>query len=61
MTPLGCITCAGGDYSEWFKQMIKDDELAQYTQGIENDGSASPHESRAKIKDAITNRYTSPA
>ena len=50
-----------GDYSAWFKRMIKDEELAQHTAGVERDKSVSADESRQKIREAITNRYTAPA
>jgi hypothetical protein len=49
------------DYSAWFKAMIKDEELARYAAEIEQDQTISPQESREKIKEAISSRYTAPA
>src|SRR5262249_28581616 len=51
----------GGDYSRWFKEQIKDDELADEVSNIERDKRLSPSESRSQIKEAIGRRYTSPA
>ena len=50
-----------GDYSEWFRQMIKDPALADEVAAVERDTSLSPAESRARIKDAVNRRYTAPA
>jgi hypothetical protein len=50
-----------GDYSAWFRQVIKDDELASEVEHIERDTSVAPTESRALIKTAIEERYTGPA
>jgi hypothetical protein len=50
-----------GDYSAWFKSMIKDEELARHTAEIERNDASSPQESRKKIKEAISSRYTAPA
>jgi hypothetical protein len=40
--------------------MIKDEELATHAAEIERESTASPHDSRAKIKEAVTSRYTAP-
>ena len=50
-----------GDYSDWFRSMIKDDELADYTASMEQDEAVSPQESRRRIKAAVERRYTAPA
>jgi hydroxymethylpyrimidine pyrophosphatase-like HAD family hydrolase len=50
-----------GDYSAWFRQMIKDPELADEVAAVERDSSLSPPESRARIKEAVNRRYTAPA
>ena len=51
-----------GHYSSWFRTMIKDNELARSAAEVgEQDRTASPQESRQKIKEAITSRYTAPA
>ena len=50
-----------GDYSNWFRRMIKDDELARAAEAIEQAGELSAAESRARIRAAIEERYTGPA
>ncbi len=50
-----------GDYSRWFREAIKDDELASEAATVENQAGLSPMESRALIKAAIERRYTMPA
>ena len=50
-----------GDYSRWFREGIKDEELAREDEGIEQDESLSPQESRERIHDAMDKRYTLPA
>jgi hydroxymethylpyrimidine pyrophosphatase-like HAD family hydrolase len=47
-----------GDYSTWFRQNLKDHDLAAEAERIEQDGRLSPIESRQKIKEAIQSRYT---
>ncbi|MEO7732255.1 MAG: HAD-IIB family hydrolase [Kofleriaceae bacterium] len=49
-----------GDYSRWFRDEIKDDQLATETEAIERDGG-SPADSRAAIRAAVEKRYTLPA
>ncbi|HZF38917.1 MAG TPA: phosphoglycolate phosphatase, partial [Blastocatellia bacterium] len=48
----------GGDYSGWFRQTIKDDELANEVAQIEQNQSLSARESRAAIRLAIERRYS---
>lgn len=50
-----------GDYSRWFREAIKDDELAAEAQSIERTAGISAEESRALIKERIESRYTIPA
>jgi hypothetical protein len=50
-----------GDYSQWLRDKIKDDELADDVALTEEDETLTPRESRRRIKDAIECRYTSPA
>ncbi|TAK09528.1 MAG: HAD-IIB family hydrolase [Candidatus Manganitrophaceae bacterium] len=50
-----------GDYSNWFRRMIKDPQLADETAQIEADGALSAKESRARIREKIEARYTHPA
>jgi HAD superfamily hydrolase (TIGR01484 family) len=50
-----------GDYSRWFREAIKDDELASEAAAVENQAGLSPTESRALIKAAIERRYTMPS
>jgi hydroxymethylpyrimidine pyrophosphatase-like HAD family hydrolase len=45
-------------YSTWFRQTIKDEELADEAEQIEGDRRLSPAESRAAIRAAIEKRYT---
>jgi hydroxymethylpyrimidine pyrophosphatase-like HAD family hydrolase len=49
-----------GDYTHWFRDIIKDESLANDAAAAEKNG-ASPTESRRKIKEAIESRYTAPA
>jgi hydroxymethylpyrimidine pyrophosphatase-like HAD family hydrolase len=50
-----------GDYSRWFRQEVKDEDLAREAERIERDQSLSPRESRARIRAAVDRRYTLPA
>jgi hydroxymethylpyrimidine pyrophosphatase-like HAD family hydrolase len=50
-----------GDYSAWFRHVIKDDELATEAAEIETDRTLGPANSRQRIADAIARRYTAPA
>ncbi|HIA55639.1 MAG TPA: DUF87 domain-containing protein [Candidatus Melainabacteria bacterium] len=49
------------DYSKWFKEFIKDDELSQETQMIESNKNIGARETRKLICAAIEKRYTLPA
>jgi hydroxymethylpyrimidine pyrophosphatase-like HAD family hydrolase len=50
-----------GDYTRWFRKCIKDETLAEESQGVEGIKKISPLESRKLIKTAITRRFTLPA
>jgi hypothetical protein len=49
-----------GDYERWFREAIKDDELAQIAADAASDGQ-DVSESRRRILEAIGQRYTLPA
>jgi hypothetical protein len=50
-----------GDYSTWFREEIKDAELAEEAARVERDRSLDARRSREKIREAIEHRYTAPA
>ena len=50
-----------GDYSEWFRDVIKDPELALEAAAAEEDAGLSAAESRKRISEAVTRRYTAPS
>ena len=50
-----------GDFSLWFKTVIKDEELARQAAQIERDQAASPEYSRERIREAVDSRYTASA
>jgi HAD superfamily hydrolase (TIGR01484 family) len=50
-----------GDYSEWFRDQIKDAELADAAKPIEQQSGISPQASRAAIRAAVEHRYTLPS
>ncbi len=50
-----------GDYSRWFRNCIKDPELADEVAMIERDRTLSPGESRSRIAEAVNRLYTAPA
>ena len=49
------------DYSDWFRNAIGDEELANEAEKIEKMQDVSPEKSRALIKSIIEARYTAPA
>ncbi|MGE5439159.1 MAG: HAD-IIB family hydrolase [Bacteroidota bacterium] len=49
-----------GDYSYWFRNMIKDDELAGEAEAIEKEKKISARESRRLIRSKVLSRYTAP-
>ena len=50
-----------GDYSAWFRRVIKNDDLAAEAAQIEGDHDLDPRESRRRIEKAVTRRFTAPA
>jgi len=46
-----------GDYSSWFREYIKDDDLAAAVAEVERDPAATPSDSRARIRAAVEARY----
>lgn len=50
-----------GDYSAWFRRVIKDDGLAEEAARIESDSGLDAQESRRRIAEGVTRRYTAPA
>jgi HAD superfamily hydrolase (TIGR01484 family) len=50
-----------GDYSRWFREGIKDDELADETEQIERTHDAAKADSLPLVREAIERRYTLPA
>jgi phosphoglycolate phosphatase (TIGR01487 family) len=50
-----------GDYSCWFREMIKDEVLAAEAAKVEKQQNLSPEESKSAIREAIEKRYTAPA
>ena len=49
------------DYSRWFREAIKDEDLAAEAAAVETQPGLSPKESRELIKAAIERRYTMPS
>jgi hypothetical protein len=50
-----------GDYSRWFRESIKDKQLADKLVEIEKDSRLDSRESRKRIAEAVSNQYTVPA
>jgi hypothetical protein len=50
-----------GDYSTWFRNVIKDNELAREAADAERNANIDANESRRRIIAAITRRYTAAA
>ena len=49
------------DYSQWFRENIRDEDLATEAEQIEGQKDAAARESRAAIRAAVEKRYTLPA
>ncbi|MHB1559829.1 MAG: HAD-IIB family hydrolase [Isosphaeraceae bacterium] len=49
-----------GDYSQWFRSKIKDNDLAAEAEEVEKQSGLSPAVSRAAIRAAVQRRYTLP-
>jgi HAD superfamily hydrolase (TIGR01484 family) len=52
---------AAGDYSTWFRDVIKDDALADEAAAAEQDSSLDASASRRAVLAAVSRRYTAPA
>jgi len=52
---------ANRDVSQWFRECIKDPELAHEAEQIARTSGLSPADTRTRIRDAIERRYTAPA
>ncbi|MGH8523970.1 MAG: hypothetical protein ACREXY_07050, partial [Gammaproteobacteria bacterium] len=50
-----------GDYSRWFREVLKNEDLAAEVARIEQSDTLSPGESRAEIKGIIEQHYTLPS
>jgi HAD superfamily hydrolase (TIGR01484 family) len=50
-----------GEYSDWFRRVIKDDGLAEDAVRVEKEIDLPANESRARIRALIERRYTAPA
>jgi hypothetical protein len=50
-----------GDYSRWFREKIKDDQLADEAERIAQATELSPRESRARMREGVERRYTGAA
>ena len=50
-----------GEYSKWFRDIVKDPELAEEAEHAERNEQLDAHKSRAVIRGAIEKRYTLPA
>ena len=50
-----------GDYSRWFREAIKDDDLADDAEAAEAEAQQGADATRARIRAAVERRYTAPA
>ncbi|MBV9267276.1 MAG: HAD family hydrolase [Acidobacteriaceae bacterium] len=50
-----------GDYSRWFRNSVKDSEIADQLEAIEKDASLTDAASRVRVKEAILHKYAAPA
>jgi HAD superfamily hydrolase (TIGR01484 family) len=50
-----------GDYSRWFEEVIKDEELADAVREIEHTPQVSPRRTRLMVRRQIEKRYSAPA
>jgi hypothetical protein len=50
-----------GDYSKWFKSVIKDDELAEKAAAVERETDVCPQKGREQIKAVVESRSSAPA
>jgi HAD superfamily hydrolase (TIGR01484 family) len=50
-----------GDFSQWLRSSLKDDELADQIADVEKDERLPDQESRQRVKELIQEKYTAPA
>ena len=50
-----------GDYSQWFRNLLKEEDLARATAGIEQQENLPADLSPARIRELVQTRYTAPA
>jgi HAD superfamily hydrolase (TIGR01484 family) len=50
-----------GDYSSWFRNKLKDEDLAEVVAALESHPESNPVTSRSEIRSVIENRYTAAA
>jgi hypothetical protein len=50
-----------GEYSQWFDQAIKDEDMAVEARRVEQDYTLSAQETRGQIKKLVESKYTAPA
>lgn len=50
-----------GEYSQWFDEAIKDEDMAAETRRVEQDDTLSAEETRAQIRELVESKYTAPA
>jgi hypothetical protein len=50
-----------GDYSNWLRTAIKNDDLAGEVETVEHDTSLAARDSRKRVSDAVLKHYTVPA
>jgi HAD superfamily hydrolase (TIGR01484 family) len=50
-----------GDYSRWFRDVVKDEELADEAERVERTAGVTPPEGRRLIREAVERNHTAPA
>ena len=61
MTAPGSIIFAPENIPAWFRNEVKDDELADEAASVEADDGLDARQSREEIIEAVRRRYTAPA
>jgi hypothetical protein len=46
-----------GDYAHWFRQIIKDEQLAEKAERLSRNGDASAADTRRELFDLIRKKY----
>ena len=60
MVTAGNIIGRQANYSRWFREAIKNEQLAREAAEIERDPRFDPKESRERIAEAVSRHYTVP-